>query len=497
MRVLVFHPSTNYFIKAPSVPLGALSVATFLKEQGHTVKISDRCIKKENLKKLVNDFKPDIVGLSIMSARGIKDAEFISKTVKNMRVPVIWGGHYPTFNYDGALNSGLVDAVVLNEGEYTIIELINELSKKIPFNMMDNIDGLAFLRDGEIIVTKPRDFADPANLPVIDYSLVDVPKYFQTWFGCKRMLYLYGSKGCPFACTFCYNRAYNNSTYRKRPNDDIFAEFDYLVKEHGMDGIYFTDDVFCPQKPELKDFCSMMKKKNYNLIWGCQARIGQFDSEDFHLLYDAGCRWVFFGIETGSKEMQQKVKKNLDFSKMEETFKVTKDLGIITISSLIIGFPNETEEQLRDTVNLAKQIKADLYPVNLYTPNIEQELCQELIKKGLFNPPTTLAEHAKLNQTNDYYKSFSTVPKRELMVIRSYFHWVSFTRKDTGASSKSFEFAGKAINDAFINIFRFGIVSFIFTSINSAKTFIEIVWNVFAHPKIRKKYGLNRKNNEG
>jgi anaerobic magnesium-protoporphyrin IX monomethyl ester cyclase len=492
MRVLLVHPSTNFFIKAPSVPLGALSVATRLKQCGHTVKINDRCIKKENIKNLVKTFKPDIVGLSIMSARGMKDAEFISRTVKKMGVPVIWGGHYPTFIYEDALNSGIVDAVVLNEGEVTVSQLLDEMAKKTPINEMNDIDGLAFVKNGEIIVTRPRTFADPADLPVIDYSLVDVPKYFQTWFGCKRMLYLYGSKGCPFACTFCYNEAYNHSTYRKRSNEDLFAEFDCLVNEYGMDGIYFTDDVFCPKKEDLKDFCSMMRQRNYSLTWGCQARIGQFDSEDFRLLYNSGCRWVFFGIETGSEEMQKKVKKNLDFSKMDETFKITKELGIITISSLIIGFPNETEEQLRDTVNLAKRIKADLYPVNLYTPNIEQVLCRELIANGLFTPPHTLKEHAKLNQTNDYFESFSTVPKRELMVIRSYFHWISFTRKDTGGSSKPFEFAGKAVNDALLNIFRFGVVSFVFTGINSLKAFIKVVWNVFAHPKIRKKYGLHK-----
>ena len=93
MRILFFHPSTSQYIKAPSVPLGALSVATFMKDNGHTVKISDRCIRKENIKKLVKEFQPDIVGLSIMSARGIKDAQFISQTIKKMNLPVIWGGH--------------------------------------------------------------------------------------------------------------------------------------------------------------------------------------------------------------------------------------------------------------------------------------------------------------------------------------------------------------------------------------------------------------------
>ena len=490
MRILIFHPSTNYYIKAPSVPLGALSIATFMKDRGHIVKISDRCIKKENIKKLVKNFKPDIVGLSIMSARGIKDAEYISETIKNLNIPVIWGGHYPTFIYDDALNSGVVDAVVLSEGEFTFLELINQINKGLPFDQLDSIDGLAFLRNGKIIVTKTREFADPADLPVIDYSLVDIPKYYQTWYGCKKMLYLYGSKGCPFACTFCYNKAYNRSKYRKRPDEDLFREFDYLVNEQGMDGIYFTDDVFCPQKDELKNFCAMMKQRNYKLTWGCQARTGQFDREDFELMYDAGCRWIFYGVETGSGEMQRQVGKNLDLYKMEDTFKAAKETGLITIASLIIGFPDETEEQVKDTINLTKKIKADLYPCNMYTPNIEQELCQELIKQGRFKPPKTLDEHAKLNPTVDCFNSFSSIPYRDLMVIRSYFHWISFTKKDTNQSSKSFEFAAKAINDAFINIFRFGIVSFIFTGINSVKTFINVFWNVFLHPKIRKKYNL-------
>ncbi len=488
MKILLFHPSTNYYIKSPSVPLGALAVATFLKERGHSVKISDRCIKKENVKKQLKAFQPDIVGLSVMSARGIKDAEYISETSKNFGIPVVWGGHYPTFIYDDALNSGVVDAVVLNEGEYTFLELVNALSDRIPLDRLDHIDGLAFVRNGEVVLNKPRAFADLADLPAIDYSLVDVPKYYQTYFGCRNMLYLYGSKGCPFTCTFCYNTAYSHSTYRKRPIDDLFAEFDSLVNDYGMDGIYFTDDVFCPKKEDLKEFCARMREKNYKLVWGCQARIGQFDEEDFRLMADSGCRWIFFGIETGSPEMQRKVRKNLDFSKMEDTFRITKELGIITISSLIIGFPHETEEQLRETINLAKTIGADLYPVNMYTPNIEQELCQELIKKGLFAPPRTLREHAQINQTNDYYESFSQIPKRELLVIRSWFHWISFNKKD---KSRSLKFADKAVSDALSNIFRFGVVSFIVTGFNSLKTLVTVLWNVFAYPKIRKKYGLH------
>jgi len=106
----------------------------------------------------------------------------------------------------------------------------------------------------------------------------------------------------------------------------------------------------------------------------------------------------------------------------------------------------------------------------------------------LFAPPRTLREHAQINQTNDYYESFSQIPKRELLVIRSWFHWISFNKKD---KSRSLKFADKAVSDALSNIFRFGVVSFIVTGFNSLKTLVTVLWNVFAYPKIRKKYGLH------
>ncbi len=491
MRILLIHPATGHYIKAPSVPLGALSIATYLKNHGHTVRISDRCIKKERITSLIKDFEPDVVGLSIMSAIGIKDAVKISQTVKRSGIPVMWGGHYPTFNYEVALTEGVADYVVLGEGEVTTLELLEKIEVCSPPEEISRVNGLAFLRDSKVEVTAQRDFMDPEDLPVIDYSLVDVPKYFQTWYGCKRMLYLYGSKGCPFSCNFCYNPAYNRSVYRKRKDEDLFEEFDYLVNNHGMDGIYFTDDVFCPNKEDLRKFCDKMKEKNYRkLSWGCQARIGQFDKDDFNLIYESGGRWVFFGVETGSPEIQQKTGKKLRIDRVEEDIRLAGEAGLITVSSLILGFPDETKEQVKETIELAKRIDADLYPCNIYTPHVEQELCQELIRQGRFTPPGTLKEHSKLKPTTDWYEGFSTLPRRDIMVIRSYFHWVSFTQNKKGPSQKPFEFAAKAINDTMINIFRFGLLSFISTTLYSFKTFISVVWNVFFFPRIRKEYGL-------
>lgn len=499
MRILLYHPSTNFYMKSPSVPLGALSIATHLKSLGHAVKVCDRCIEKENIQKTVRTFQPDIVGISIMSSIGIKDAKRLSLYMKSRHIPVVWGGHYPTFIYEDALRSGMVDAVILGEGEVTFAELLKELENHPSLENLDHIDGLAFIRDGAVVTTRPRTFAAAEDLPVIDYSLVDVPKYFETFYECRNMLYLYGSKGCPFSCSFCYNPAYNNCKYRKRPVDHVFREIDALVKDYGLDGIYFTDDVFCPNKKDLREFCDKMRERNHALVWGCQARVGQFDREDFQLMYDAGCRWVFFGVESGNEEMQRNIGKNLDLSLVEQTFLITNEIGLVSISSLIVGLPGETEKQLRDTVSLAKRIKAELIPVNLYTPSIEQKMAKDLMQRGLYHPPHTLDEYVKLKPTSEYIEGITTIPKRELLVIRSYFHWISFRGNDSGKSSTSFEFAHKAFHDAVRNVTRFGIAQFILGSYHSFITFIGVIWNVYGHPGIRKKYGLykDKQNHRG
>ena len=93
-----------------------------------------------------------------------------------------------------------------------------------------------------------------------------------------------------------------------------------------------------------------------------------FEEADYQMLYDAGCRWIFFGIESGSKEMQDIIHKNIDYSKIAPTFEVLNRIGITTIASFIIGFPNETKKQLKDTVRLLNTIKANLPPVFHFTP---------------------------------------------------------------------------------------------------------------------------------
>ena len=304
MKILLINPSTGYYTRALSNPLGLLSIGTYLKQNGHVVKIYDRCVNKSKLRKIIHDFKPDIAGVSVMSSRGLKDAIKLSKQLKKWNITVVWGGQLPSMQMELVLQNDFVDFVSFGEGEVTWKEFADCYERQeAPWN----VAGIAYKRDGKIISNPCREFADLKEMPISDWSLIDVPKYMQTYLGCNKMMYIYSSKGCPGRCTFCSNMNFHKSTHRKRPNEYVIAEIKHLIENYGLDGVYFSDELWCMKKSDMLDFCQRIHDNGLKFSWGVQLRVGIFDETDFQIMYDAGCRWAFFGIETGSKEMMHTI----------------------------------------------------------------------------------------------------------------------------------------------------------------------------------------------
>lgn len=297
---------------------------------------------KESVKKLLSDFKPDIVGVSVMSSRGLKDAIKVSQKVKDCGYKVVWGGQLPSIQPELVLENDYVDIVSIGEGEETWLELLDTLKNNKP---VSDVKGLAYRENGTIVYTEERPFSDLSKMPISDYFLIDVPKYMKSYLGCKRMMYFYSSKGCPCRCSFCTNKIFHRCTYRKRPNEYVIGEMKYLSKEYGVDGAYFSDELWCLKRSDVLDFCNRIKEADININWGMMMRLGIL-KEDYQLMYDTGCRWILFGVESGSKEILNKIHKELDYDEIVPAFEMTRRVGIMTIATFIIGYPDETEEQV-------------------------------------------------------------------------------------------------------------------------------------------------------
>jgi hypothetical protein len=282
MKVLLINPRTTGYSRSVTTPLGLLSIASNLRRAGHDALLYDRTVNHAKLRAVLSSFSPDIVGISLISFKSIKDAIRLSDECAAGGRPVVWGGPLASELYEAVLKIGSVSAVSIGEGEYTWIDVADALQKgSVDFSA---IPGMAYRgKAGEALLSPERPFADLATLADIDWSLVRVEDYFQSSYECSRMLYLYAAKGCPHNCAFCYNKDFHKCRYRKRPMETLLREIRYLVTEHGMDGIYFADELWCRNVTEMHRVCDDLKSLSLPFVWGCQTRIGVFFGRGFPL----------------------------------------------------------------------------------------------------------------------------------------------------------------------------------------------------------------------
>lgn len=496
MNILFVNPSTSRYTRSVSVPLGLLSIASYLESFGYNVKIYDRTVDKTSLEDILESFSPDLAGISIVSYKSITDAIKIAQQLKSLSIPVIAGGPLPSVLASQTLAHDCFDAVSVGEGELTWLELAeyykNKVSQSHDMASLSEIKGLAVRgSDGSTLFTKTRPFADLATLAPLNWNLINVPKYFQSSYNCSKMLYLYSAKGCPFSCTFCYNKDFHKCTYRKRPLEFLLDEIRLLVTRYGMDGVYFADEMWCRNRDEMHDICDSLKNLNLDFVWGCQTRIGIFDEDDFRYMYDSGCRWIFFGIESGSKNMLDKLNKRINYDKICSTFTHCRNAQITTIGSFITAIPDETEQDLQETVNLIEQLDTKLININYLAVIPGSEIYKKLVGENKYHQTATLLEFSKQKPMERLEYNFSNIPDIDIKVIRAYYMWRSFTATDI-PGTKKFSFAKKVITDALKSIKTGNLISFIVSTFMAGAEFTKTAFYAHAFPSVKKKYGLKK-----
>ena len=487
MNVLLINPSVGCYTRTMTTPLGLLSIGTYLKQAGHQVRLYDRCVEKVKLNRVMDAFAPDIVGISVMSSRGLKDAIAVSKEMKARGLTVVWGGQLPSMQMDLVIPNEYVDIVSFGEGEETWKELLDRIVAGEPY---DDVLGIAYKKNGEVVCNPCRPFTDLSKLPDLDWSFIDVRKYMQNYLGYKKMMYLYSSKGCPGHCAFCQNVVFHKSTHRKRPNETVVKEIRYLMENYGLDSVYFSDELWCTKRADVQEFCRLIKEQKLPLHWGVDTRIGVLNEEDYRMMYDAGCRWVFFGIESGSREMQRRIHKNINYDKIKPTVEMLNAMGYTTIGSFIVGLPGETEEQLRDTTRMINELPFGLTPLFHYTPLPGTELYRQLVAEGKYQVPESLEELSHDIATESLGTNYSCVPDRDLKVIKNWYIWKSFTNKTAINNAKPFEFARETILSGLSTISMKGVVSFFVNGFAALNEFLYVFHYAHMFPEIRKKYEL-------
>ena len=492
MRILFVRPKAGFYISfSAQPPMSALALASFLQTRGHTVRIFDRETQR-GFMKAVKEFAPDVVAVTLLSASLIPDSMQISRELKALGLPVLWGGHMASAIPELVMRSGLVDYVGISEGEYTMLELLEVVAGR---RSPESVLGIAYLdENGEYHQTPERPFADLADFPPLDYSLISVERYIDKFHYANRTFMMITSKGCLFSCKFCFNKGFHRCQQRLYPFEVLFEQLKYLKENHHIDGVSFADELFGADKQALREFCRGMKE--LDLKWVAGSTMGLLSREDLQMMHEAGCRSLMFGLESGSAEMRKALHKYYDASKIDETFRNCRDIGILTIAAFIIGLPDETTEQLRETIHLYFRTSPELVLLYYYSPAPGSELYRELVSSGRLTPGSTLA--AMERETMEYHElayNFSHIPTKDLRVIHAFINWqLVFGKKLKIKGFKQIPMPVSALVNLFSYLISVGLRGLVRAIWQSAAFFFSIAWYAHAYPAIRKKYDLYAKN---
>ncbi|ABX43923.1 B12-binding domain-containing radical SAM protein [Lachnoclostridium phytofermentans] len=333
-------------------PLGLCYIATYLKQNGYKVKILDFSIRKVtlfDLDEVMQNNHPKLIGISTTTETyncGMRIAKYIKE--KNAATTVFMGGCHVTYEYEDALNSGVVDIVSRNEGEITTKELCDLYINNI--GSLQEIDGISYIKDGVIVSNQDRKFIENLDsLPIPDRSFFDIKEY-----GIPASIST--SRGCPGQCIFCAASGLSGGRYRRRSAESIIEEIKYLI-DLGFHHIQFVDDTLTADLKRLHQVLDMIIEQELNITFVCESRVDIVTFELLEKLKKAGCKMIQYGVEAGSQEMLDCLKKNITMEQILRVFEWCNQLEIQTASCLIIGQPYDTHKTIQDTINIALKLQ--------------------------------------------------------------------------------------------------------------------------------------------
>lgn len=239
-----------------------------------------------------------------------------------------------------------VDAVVMQEPEKTVGSLMRAFAGQ---KSLESVKNLSFLKNGRICVTEKCREKNLDRLPFasplfIKRRLLPVP--------------VWTYRGCPYSCTFCDRRFMYGDGLSVRSIASVVSELRHLARDHGVRNIVFDDCNFILNKKRTIDLCRAICDNNLKLSWTCSTRVDRIDAAVLRQMKAAGCRTVYYGIESGSGTILEKIGKGFSKGQCMKAVKMTKLLGMRVGLFLMIGCPGETKDTIRQT----RDFLSDLYP---------------------------------------------------------------------------------------------------------------------------------------
>ena len=370
-------------------PLGLGMLARVTKEYGCEVLVNDAGPLGDDYDTLIEKivaFKPDIVGFSVFTANFAHAVESVNR-VRNHPLLIealvlIGGPHVYTFR-EKTLDEIPADIAVYGEAEADLIELLEYYDGTRA--ALDNVNGIFYRTKEGIVQTQETHTSrslDHFGFP--DWSQFDFSLYRNIPGQVRRypMTSMVTSRGCPYKCNFCFQAGRFADQYRRYSPEVVVDEIERLQAEYGIKEIQFWDDIFFINKKWVESFCQLIQERKIDISWSGYARVDLVTPELLRMARDSGCWNIFYGYETGTQEMLDFLDKRATLEDAVNASRWTREAGIISRGSFMLGLPNETPELAQKTIDFAIELDPDYANFIIFFPEPGTILYDLAIKSG-------------------------------------------------------------------------------------------------------------------
>ena len=244
---------------------------------------------------------------------------------------------------------------------------------------LSQVKGIAYRQpDGEIVVTPKAADCDVNAAPFPARHLIDNSLYYSFISKYKNFSCFITSRGCPYKCIFCEQ---GSKPFRARSPKNVVDELELSNREFGIREFDFFDSSFTIRKDRVIAICDEIKRRKLDIVWAARTRVDCITDDVLKAMRSAGCTRIYYGIESGNREILATLKKSTSLEMYHDVIARTRANGIHTFGYFMVGNPYETEATIRQTIRLALSLDLDYAQFSKVTPMPATEMYTLLLKE--------------------------------------------------------------------------------------------------------------------
>lgn len=406
-KIVLYNPRAVFY----TLPLALIALGSRFDPARYDVRIIDARIERDPHARLLEEIDDAVcLGVTVLTGAPIHDALAASRAAKakHRALPIVWGGWHPSLFAEQCLQENSVDVAVIGQGEETFAEIIKRLETRDSLNGVQGIvhrklqaPSSKLQSPHHSITEPPRPLLDINQLPAHNYDLIDVEKFFAL--KKTRQLDYISSQGCRFRCTFCADPyVYKRGWYGYEPAR-MGEELERWWKKFQFTDVGFQDETFFTNSQRVAAIANEFLQRDLHFTWMATMRADQgfrLDEEVLKLSKRAGLRRVMIGVESGSQQMLDWIKKDIKLEQVFDSAEKCKRAGVGIIFNVIVGFPHEPSTSITESLRVAKELRAMSPDFQVaffyYKPYPGNEIADMLVRDG-YEFPKTLQEWAEFD----------------------------------------------------------------------------------------------------